>query len=109
MTETELPVVAIVTFPMRPDLDAAGFRQLLEEAGPEYTDIPGLRRKYFLAGDGEAGGVYEWESRARAEAFFSADWYAQMQARNGERPSVRLFDAPAIADGVGHHLHLYLP
>jgi hypothetical protein len=109
MTDKTVPVVAFVTFPLTSDSDNPAFRKILAEAGPEYTHIPGLRRKYFLSGDGLAGGVYEWDSRARAAAFFDTQWYEQMAARYGARPEVRLFDAPAIADGVRHELEMFLP
>lgn len=109
MTEAQIPVVAFVTFPMTATADAHAFRKILEEAGPEYTNLPGLRRKYFLAGDGLAGGVYEWDCRTSAEAFFNAGWYQQMTERYGTRPEVRFFDSPAIADGVAHQLQIFLP
>lgn len=109
MTELPIPVVAFVTFPMTATADAKAFRKVLEDAGPEYTRLPGLRRKYFLAGDGLAGGVYEWDCRASAEAFFDANWYRQMTARYGTRPEVRVFDSPAIADGLNHRLDIFLP
>ena len=44
----------------RSDYDA-----LLEQAGPQFPQIPGLKSKYYLADD-EAniyGGVYVWESK----------------------------------------------
>jgi hypothetical protein len=105
----QMPVVAIVTFAANTRLSTAEMRELLESAGPAYVAVPGLRRKYFLHGDGVAGGVYEWESRAHADAFYDANWYAAMMARGGERPDVVLFAAPAIADGVQHRLEIYLP
>ena len=109
MVDSQIPTVAVVTFPADADLDTRSLRQLLETAGPEYTRIAGLRRKYFLAGDGVAGGVYEWASRLQAEAFYDEVWYDRMRRQSGAEPEVRLFDSPAIADGVNHHLEIYLP
>ena len=109
MTLRDIPVVVVVTFPMAPDIDALKLRQILTEAGPEYVDVPGLRRKYFLSGDGVAGGVYEWDCRRNADAFFDNAWYASMTERYGERPQVEFFDAPAVADGVQHRLEIFLP
>lgn len=109
MTEPQIPVVAFVTFPTAATADTRSFRQILEDAGPEYTNLPGLRRKYFLAGDGIAGGVYEWDCRASAEAFFDAGWHQQMTERYGARPDVSFFDSPAIADGIMHRLDIFLP
>ena len=109
MTDRAIPVVAFVTFPITATADARASRKILEQAGPEYTQLPGLRRKYFLAGDGLAGGVYEWDCRASAETFFGPDWYQQMTERYGARPEVRLFNSPAIADGLNHRLEIFLP
>lgn len=106
---TPVPVVAIVTFPARTDLDGPALRELLLRAGPEYTNVPGLRRKYFLGADGVAGGVYEWDCRERALAFHSAQWFDRMTAQSGSRPELRLFDSPAIADGILHRLEVYVP
>lgn len=108
MTES-IPAVAVVTFPAPPPRTAAETRKLLEQAGPEYTRIPGLRRKYFMSGEGEAGGVYEWDSRERALAFYNDEWYATMTESYGERPAVRIYDSPAIADGNHGRLEIYLP
>jgi len=104
-----VPVVAVVTFPAPPPRSASETRAVLEKAGPEYTRIPGLRRKYFMSGGGEAGGVYEWDSRERAEAFYDEAWYATMTDSYGARPEVRLYDSPAIADGNTGRLEIYLP
>jgi hypothetical protein len=109
MATHDIPVLAMVTFPAPPARDPATLRELLDSAGQAYTSIPGLRRKYFLNGDGEAGGAYEWENRARAEAFYDADWFATMTETYGARPQVRFFDSPAIADGINHRLEMYLP
>ncbi len=105
----DIPAIAVVTFPAQTRLDDASLRKLLEEAGPEYVDIPGLRRKYFLSGDGVAGGVYEWDSRARAEEFYNDEWYKAAQKRFGAIPKVVLYDSPAIADGIRHKLEIYCP
>ena len=105
----DVPVVAVVTFPAPADMDAPALRALLEEAGPEYTNIPGLRRKYFLSGDGVGGGVYEWENRASADAFYNDDWYKMAQERFGAVPEIVFYGAAAIADGVAHRLDIFLP
>jgi len=108
MAKAQIPVVAFVTFPMAATGDAQAFRKILEDAGPEYTRLPGLRRKYFLAGNGLAGGVYEWDCRASAEAWFDTAWYEEMTTRYGARPEVQLFDSPAIANGVTHCLEIFI-
>ncbi len=105
----QIPTVVIVMFPANTDQSTADLRALLESAGPDYINIPGLLRKYFLGGDGVAGGVYEWVDRASAEAFYDTNWYAAMREHAGAEPEVRFYDSPAIADGVNHELTIFLP
>ena len=69
MSDTQIPVVAIVTYPANTNLSPAAMRSLLEEAGPAYAAIPGLRRKYFLHRPGVAGGRYERAQPAPAPGF----------------------------------------
>jgi hypothetical protein len=109
MSDTQIPVVAIVTYPANTNLSPAAMRSLLEEAGPAYAAIPGLRRKYFLHRPGVAGGVYEWATRALAEAFYDDAWYVAMSQRSGSRPEVTLFECSAIAGGIDRRLEIYLP
>lgn len=109
MSDVQIPVVAIVTFPTNGSASPAEMRSLLEQAGPAYVAIPGLRRKYFLHRAGVAGGVYEWATRAQAEAFYDESWYAAMTRRSGSRPEVTLFESPAIADGINQRLEIFLP
>lgn len=106
---TAVPVVVLVLFPATPPADVAALRELLATAGPEYVNIPGLRRKYFLSGEGVAGGIYEWVDGARAAAFHDEAWHADMTRRYGTRPEVRFFDSPAIADGQAGRLDIFLP
>ncbi|HNP64223.1 MAG TPA: hypothetical protein PKH39_09815 [Woeseiaceae bacterium] len=84
-------------------------RQLLEAAGPAYTNVPGLLRKYFIFGEEVGGGVYEWASRNQAEGFHTAEWYERIRQQVSAEPQLTLFDAPAIADGILHKLDIFLP
>jgi hypothetical protein len=92
-----VPVLAIVTFPAQ-RLDPEALRRLLDETGPRYLAIPGLRRKYFLQAEGLGGGAYEWESREHADRFHDGAWRARMTAQAGAEPHVAYFTIAAIAD-----------
>lgn len=92
-------ILALVTFPApATPLSAAEQRSLLEATSPAYRQVPGLRRKYFIASKDSVGGAYEWASRADADAFYNESWQARMQSRYGQRPEVRYFDAPCVVD-----------
>jgi hypothetical protein len=68
---------------------------------PHYRNIPGMIRKYYTLGDdGACGGMYLFETRAAAEAFFTDAWKASMAARFGDRPSVTYYDSPVIIDNA---------
>jgi hypothetical protein len=60
--------------------------------------MAGLQRKYFIGNAAHGGGVYEWESRAAAAAFYDAAWREQLRNRYGVEPQVELFDLHAVVD-----------
>lgn len=90
--------VAIVRFPAPADLTDDQLRAALEDAVPRYQGIPGLHRKYFLGNDAHGGGVYEWDSRARAEAFYNEQWRERLRTVYGALPQVEYFDVHAVVD-----------
>jgi hypothetical protein len=54
----------------------------------------GLIRKDYLNGDAGAGGVYLWETRALAEAWFTEDRIVDLTRRFGVRPRLSLGTTP---------------
>jgi hypothetical protein len=76
---------------------AAHFRTI----AASFQAVPGLLRKQFIHGDAEwAGGVYLWESRQQAEAFYSGPWLEGIRQRYGMNPVIRYFETAAITDNV---------
>ena len=63
--------IAIVRFPAPAGLTGARLRAVLEDGVPRYQGIPGLHRKYFAGNDTRGGGIYEWDSRETAQAFYN--------------------------------------
>lgn len=63
-----------------------------------FHDVKGLRRKYYLNCETGGGGVYEFATRADAEAWFNDGWADWMQGRFGVRPTLTLFDSPVVLD-----------
>jgi len=69
-------------------------------AVPEYQAIAGLQRKSFIvAEDGRVGGVYLWDQRAQAEAFFDEEWHRRVVAKYGADGEVRILDVARALDG----------
>lgn len=92
-------ILALVEIPLpgekRPH-DAVVAQSL--EATRIFHKVAGLNRKYFLnSGDG-GGGVYEFATRAQAEAWFNDGWADWMEGRFGVRPTLRLFDVAVVLD-----------
>jgi hypothetical protein len=90
--------LAIVRFPAPAGLTGARLRAVLEDAVPRYQGIPGLHRKYFLGNESSGGGVYEWDSRERAEAFYNDAWRERLRTVYGATPTVEYFDVHAVVD-----------
>ena len=63
-----------------------------------FRDVKGLRRKYYLNSEAGGGGIYEFETREDAEAWFHDGWADWMEGRFGVRPVLSLFDNPVVLD-----------
>ena len=76
-------------------------RDLVDATAPKYQTIRGLNRKYYISGpNGTAGGMYEWDDRESADAFFTDQWRADMAALYGKDPEVVFFESPAVVDNT---------
>ena len=69
---------------------------------PIYRDLgkKGLIRKDYLNGDAGTGGVYLWESRADAEAWFTEGRIAELTKRFGARPRLTWYDTHVTVDNL---------
>jgi hypothetical protein len=95
--ESAAPILQIVLSPLpwfRP-------RNLIEERMvgrvPEYRDLLGLSRKYFVLASGDrVGGVYLWEDASLADAYYDAAWHEGNVARYGAEPELRRFEVLGV-------------
>jgi hypothetical protein len=60
----------------------------------------GLIRKDYLNGDGGTGGVYLWDTRASAEAWFTEDRMVELTRRFGVRPRLSWYDTHVTVDNL---------
>src|SRR6516165_10653959 len=69
---------------------------------PIYRNLAtkGLIRKDYLNGDAGTGGVYLWESREAAEAWFTEAKIAELTERFGARPRLTWYDTHVTVDNV---------
>jgi heme-degrading monooxygenase HmoA len=70
---------------------------------PQYANLPGLNYKMFsfAQADGQFGGVYLWQDRTAAQAWFSPAWFERVRRERGVDGNVRMFDAPVVLDNAG--------
>ena len=70
-----------------------------------FHPVEGLRGKYFLNNERGGGGVYEFETREAADAWFNDVWVDWMEGRFGARPVLSILDCDVgldnLADEVG--------
>ena len=69
---------------------------------PIYRNLAtkGLIRKDYLNGDAGTGGVYLWENRRAAEAWFTEAKIAELTERFGARPRLTWYDTHVTVDNV---------
>ncbi len=69
---------------------------------PIYRDLAahGLIRKDYLNGETGTGGVYLWESRQAAEAWYTEERLADLAKRFGVRPRLTWYDTHVTVDNV---------
>ena len=60
----------------------------------------GLIRKDYLNGETGTGGVYLWDSRASAEAWFTEARLAELTERFGVRPRLTWYDTHVTVDNL---------
>ena len=92
-------ITAIVQYKLPPSIGLADCAAHFRKIAPGFRDVPGLIRKQFIyAEDGWAGGVYLWQSRAAAEAFYTGPWVQGIRERYGTDPEIRYFYTAAVTD-----------
>ncbi len=77
---------------------------------PEYAKAPGLLHKsYTFSEQREFGGVYLWESRQTAEAWFNEAWHERVRKQRGVEGNVRMLDAKYTVPGTANFTGKELP
>lgn len=95
-------IVAIVSFKLTRPRTLEELKQVFQGTAPKYLNLPGLLRKnYFLTEDGlRAGGIYVWESKERAQQFYSPEWQAFVAGKYGAPPEILYVDSPVMVDNL---------
>lgn len=71
-------------------------------SAPTYRGLAGqgLLRKDYLNGENGTGGVYLWESRAAAEAWFTEERIGLLTERFGVQPRLTWYDTHVTVDNL---------
>jgi hypothetical protein len=71
-----------------------------------YQGIPGLIRKYYgIAPDGASlVGIYLWDSKAAADAFYTPDWVATVTKRWAAPPLRQDWETPMVVESAERRL-----
>ena len=94
-------ITAIVQYKLPPSIDLNACAEHFRNIAPGFRSVPGLVRKQFIyAEDGWAGGVYLWQSRADAEAFYSGAWLDGIRERYGMDPQIKYFHTACVTDNA---------
>ena len=95
-------ITAFVQFQLPAPTTLKQAESLFTQAAPNFIQVPGLIRKYFLlAEDGKiAGGVYLWQSREHAESFYKNGFRQSIAEKYGSEPTITYFESPVIVDNT---------
>ena len=71
-------------------------------SAPTYRNLAakGLIRKDYLNGEVGTGGVYLWDSRKSAEAWYTEERIAELTKRFGARPRLTWYDTHVTVDNL---------
>jgi hypothetical protein len=95
--------IVVVQFPLEKRTEEQAIASGTSTA-PTYRALAekGLIRKDYLNGDTGTGGVYLWESRAAAEAWFTPERVQMLTERFGAAPTLTWYDTHVTVDNLKH-------
>lgn len=95
-------IATVVEFQLSDAFTPDRARTAFRESAAKFLKMRGLIRKYYLLSEEgtAAAGVYLWEAREPAEAFFSEEWKCFMKGKYGDRPTVTYYECPVVVDNL---------
>jgi len=90
------------TYVAPPDLTETAIRNQFDNVAANYLGVPGLIRKYFGFSDDARTviGIYLWETKDAADAFYSDEWLTGVTARWGAAPVKQEWIVPVVAESL---------
>ena len=90
------------TYAAPPHLTETAIRNQFDNVAGNYLGVPGLIRKYFGFSDDATSvvGIYLWETKDAADAFYSDEWLSGVTERWGAAPVKQEWIIPVVAESV---------
>ena len=94
------------TYAVPPTLNDPAIRDLFAGVAGNYLGVPGLIRKYFgFTEDAtQVIGIYLWETKTAADAFYSDEWMAGVTERWGAAPIKQEWLVPVVAESAANRV-----
>ncbi len=94
-------ITAFSRFRLPPGLNREQILADIQHSLPMYKGRDGLIRKYICIDieQGVGTGVYLWNDRAKAEAFFAIA-RAKIKEQTGSEPEISYMDTPVVVDNL---------
>ena len=100
-------ITAVDRYHLPSSIDRKGGLAHYGKIAPDFRGVKGLINKHFRYGDHRiAGGVYQWETRKDAKAFYSGPWLAGIIERYGTEPEIEYFTVFCITDNQANDVRL---
>jgi hypothetical protein len=95
-------IIVITRFQLPKPITRDEARRIFLSTAPTYQGVAGLVRKHYFLSQGEnaVGGIYFWNSRAEADAMYTAGWKAFVREKYGTDASVTFLDCPVVVDNL---------
>lgn len=89
-------IIVFTSFTLPQPITQEEARSIFMSTAPKYQGVPGLFRKHYVLSQdgGAAGGVYLWNSRAEAEAMYTAAWRTLCARSMGLNPLLPTLKVP---------------
>jgi hypothetical protein len=94
------------TFKVPAGTPKAKLVETINATAHSYEGIPGLIRKYYgIAPDGASlVGIYLWDNKAAADAFYTPDWVAMVTKRWAAPPQRQEWETPMVVESAERRL-----
>jgi hypothetical protein len=101
-------ITATVRYKLPPHIDYAACRKHFHAIAPSFQKVNGLISKHFIwTESGWAGGVYQWETREDAKAFYGGPWLQGIVERYGMHPDIEFYEVFALTDNARGTVDLF--